>query len=38
MGRNLAERGLAASAGYLLFSTQKKNLRIDGESGCGWLY
>jgi len=26
MGRNLAERGLAASAGYLLFSTQKKKL------------
>jgi len=30
-GGNLAKRGPLTSA-------QKKNLRNDGESGCGWLY
>jgi len=35
---NLAERGAVASVGDLQVNTQKKNLRSNGESGCGWLY
>jgi len=34
----LAERGQLDSVGDLLVNTQKKNLRNNGESGCGWLY
>jgi len=37
-GRNLAETSLLATVGNLLANIQKKNLRNDGESGCGWLY
>ena len=35
---NSAERGTLGSVGDLQVNTQKKNLRNNGESGCGWLY
>jgi len=36
--KNLVESGPLASVRDLLVNTQKKNLRNDSESGCGWLY
>jgi len=35
---NLADRGTLASVSDLQVNTQNKNLRNNGESGCGWLY
>jgi len=39
-GENIAERSplaIVRDIATVLANTQKKNLRNDGESGCGWL-
>jgi len=35
---NLAERGPLRTVWGSLANTQKKYLKTDGESGCGWLF
>jgi len=35
---NVAEKGQLASVGDLQVNTQRKNLRNNEESECGWLY